>query len=260
MAQPVEPKSPDDPAKALLSRFAARRPPAERADDPSEADIDPADANAPRSTPAPAADPQANAATATPPPALETRAPDAPVEEAPPPAAEPEARVRRVEANEVRPAPDNTPSWQAAPSSSAVPARIDRPAPETPSGRKVPFWKRITLPRTPQAAAAPSIDRGPAPPNLEPILARLAALEKQLAANQVATESQLTRFEENITRLWELEDDLALNEVRERLALLEANQEEIADGLHAVGRKLVTLTVVLATGIAIGLAALSWLL
>ncbi|MAJ62071.1 MAG: hypothetical protein CBC48_20340 [bacterium TMED88] len=260
MAQPVEPKSPDDKATALLSRFAARRPPAEHANDPIEADIDRADANAPRSVPASAVGPQANAATVNPPPALETRAPDACDEEAPPPPTEPGASVRRIEANEVRPAPDNAPSWQAAPSSSSVPARMDRPAPESASGRKVPFWKRITLPRTPQAAAAPSIDRGPAPPNLEPILARLAALEKQLAANQVATESQLTRFEENITRLWELEDDLALNEVRERLALLEANQEEIADGLHAVGRKLVTLAVVLATGMAIGLAALSWLL
>ncbi|MCH2187465.1 hypothetical protein MK280_16555 [Myxococcota bacterium] len=257
MAQPVEPKSPDAEATALLSRFAARRPPETRGDDRIETDVERAHLDAPLSEPAPAAATQAEAAPAAPRPTRETSAPD---QTSPRTHADPQASFRRVEANEVRPAPDKASSWQAAPSSPSVPARMDRPASETPSGRKVPFWKRIALPRTPQPAAAPSIDRGPAPPNLEPILARLATLEKQLAANQVATESQLTRFEENITRLWELEDDLALNEVRERLALLEANQEEIADGLHAVGRKLVTLAVVLATGMAIGLAALSWLL
>ena len=41
---------------------------------------------------------------------------------------------------------------------------------------------------------------------------------------------------------------------RERLALLEANQEEIADGLHAVARNLSIIAVVLA--LAVGAASL----
>jgi hypothetical protein len=51
----------------------------------------------------------------------------------------------------------------------------------------------------------------------------------------------LEQFEENLTRLWELEEKLAQAEFRERLALLQANQEEIADALHTTGRNLIVL-------------------
>ena len=44
------------------------------------------------------------------------------------------------------------------------------------------------------------------------------------------------------------------------MALLEANQEEIADGLHAVGRNLVVLSIVLAAAVVGGLAAVGLLL
>jgi hypothetical protein len=118
---------------------------------------------------------------------------------------------------------------------------------------KLPFWKRIALPRPLVQATQAATGRSP---SLEPILARLGALEKQLAANQSATETHLERFEENLTRLWELEEQMALTEVRERLALLEANQEEIADGLHLVGRNVSILAIVLAIAVAATLLGL----
>ena len=167
---------------------------------------------------------------------------------------ESEPVLRRLEPSEVRDGSLQDERWQ----QSALPAL--KPTPQDKSGsRKVPFWKRLTLPRSPSVSPPPQFEASPTP-NLEPVLARLAALEKQLAANQVATENQLTRFEENIIRLWELEDDLALTEVRERLALLEANQEEIADGLHAVGRNLMILTLAIGGAVLAGLALLALLL
>lgn len=171
-----------------------------------------------------------------------------------------EEPVRRVEASHFD-SPERVESRWAR---EIVPSSRPRTDDDSP-GRKVPLWKRIALPLVQSAAAATQGERAktaPAsrPASLEPVLTRLSALEKQLAANQSATEGQLARFEENITRLWELEEQLTLTEVRERLALLEANQEEIADGLHAVGRNLVLVAVVLAAGIAAGLLALGLLL
>ena len=167
---------------------------------------------------------------------------------------ESEPVLRRLEPSEVRDGSLQDERWQ----QSALPAL--KPTPQDKSGsRKVPFWKRLTLPRSPGFSPPPQFEASPTP-NLEPVLARLAALEKQLAANQVATENQLARFEENIIRLWELEDDLALTEVRERLALLEANQEEIADGLHAVGRRLTILSLTIGGAVLAGLAGLALLL
>jgi len=190
-------------------------------------------------------------ALAQPAQALDEREPAGDTPGGDPPAAEP---VRRVEASEVQDAPSD-PGWSAP----VVPARTEPGPDHAPGGKKLPFWKRITLPRAPgpQPAARTEAAR---PPSLEPVLARLNALEKQLAANQAATENQLTRFEENITRLWELEEQMTLTEVRERLALLEANQEEIADSLHTVGRNLAWLAVVLAAFLAGALAGLSLLL
>ena len=78
--------------------------------------------------------------------------------------------------------------------------------------------------------------------SLDPVLNRMLALEKQIAANQSATEIRLEQFEENLTRVWEREEKLAQAEFRERLALLQANQEEIADALHTTGRNLIVLS------------------
>jgi len=124
---------------------------------------------------------------------------------------------------------------------------VSSPPAEAGRREKVPFWKRIVLPRPIAQATQAATGRSQ---SLEPILARIGALEKQLAANQSATEIHLDRFEENITRLWELEEQMTITEVRERLALLEANQEEIADGLHVIGRNVSILAIVLAIAVA----------
>jgi hypothetical protein len=127
-------------------------------------------------------------------------------------------------------------------------------APDPPKQERVPFWKRIALHRP----ATSSASNEPRMPSLEPIQLRLLGLEKQIASNHSATQARLNTFEENITRLWELEDQLALTEVRERLALLEANQEEIADGLHAIARNLTVLAAVL--GVSVVAASMGLLL
>ena len=128
---------------------------------------------------------------------------------------------------------------------------VGRPAEPASEPERVPFWKRIALPRGPSTAKPPHA--GP-PPNLDPILARIKQLEEAMTTHQAATLGRLDSFEENITRLWELEEQMTLTEVRERLALLEANQEEIADGLHAVARNLSIIAIVLA--LAVGAASL----
>ena len=91
-------------------------------------------------------------------------------------------------------------------------------------------------------------------------MTRIGALEQQISANQATTLSRLENLEQNITRLWELEEQLTLTEVRERLAVMEANQEEIADGMHAVARNLAYVAVVLALAVAAGVFALGVLL
>lgn len=105
--------------------------------------------------------------------------------------------------------------------------------------KRASFWKRITMPRN-------QPETGENPPDvhlsLEPVLDRMLALEKQIGANHSATEVHLQEFEEKMTRLWEAEEKLAQAEFRERLALLQANQEEIADALHTTGRNLLVLS------------------
>ena len=123
--------------------------------------------------------------------------------------------------------------------------------------KRTSFWKRITTPRTQsEPAGAPP----PAPISLEPVLSRMLGLEKQLAANQSATELRIEEFEENLTRLWELEEKLAQAEFRERLALLQANQEEIADALHTVGRNLTLLSVVVSIALVAAVLGVLFLL
>lgn len=125
--------------------------------------------------------------------------------------------------------------------------------------KRASFWKRLALPRLPEAPAPPAPQPAPTV-SLEPVISRMLALEKQIAANQSATELRLEKFEDNLTRLWELEDQLAQTELRERLAVLEANQEEIADALHTVGRNLVVLASFVGTALAAGVLGLLFLL
>jgi len=135
-----------------------------------------------------------------------------------------------------------------------LPSQLDaNPRPN----KRTSFWKRITMPRVHTEPA----DKPPSPPiSLEPVLNRMLGLEKQIAANQSATELRIEQFEENLTRLWELEEQLAQAEFRERLALLQANQEEIADALHTVGRNLTLLSVVLSTALVAAVLGLFFLL
>ena len=123
--------------------------------------------------------------------------------------------------------------------------------------KRTSFWKRITMPRVQTEPA----DTPPSPPiSLEPVLNRMLGLEKQIAANQSATELRIEQFENNLTRLWELEEQLAQAEFRERLALLQANQEEIADALHTAGRNLTLLSVVVSAALVAALLGLLFLL
>ena len=125
--------------------------------------------------------------------------------------------------------------------------------PEPANRERLPFWKRIALHRP---GAAPQ----PPPVSLDPVFARLDELEKQIAANRSAMLDRLNDFEENFTRLWELEEQMSLNEVRERLALLQANQEEIADALHSLTRHLSLAAWLLAAALAAGALAAGILL
>ena len=135
-----------------------------------------------------------------------------------------------------------------------LPSQLEAsPRPNT----RTPFWRRITMPRVQSEPA----DKPSSPPiSLEPVLNRMLGLEKQLAANQSATELRIEQFEKNLTHLWELEEQLAQAEFRERLALLQANQEEIADALHTVGRNLTLLSVVLSTALVAAVLGLLFLL
>jgi hypothetical protein len=151
-----------------------------------------------------------------------------------------------------------TPAHQAAPAAAATTTTDVGPmlpvatTPPPPKHEKVPFWRRITMQRT----GGPSLRGG----SIEPLVTRIAALERQISANQATTLSRLENLEQNITRLWELEEQLTLTEVRERLAVMEANQEEIADSMHAVARNLAIVAVVLALAVAAGVFALGILL
>ena len=151
----------------------------------------------------------------------------------------------------------------ATPASQSVVSLPALRAPEPPRKPRLPFWKRIALQRKPAAERAPAADApsvaAPAP-DLAPVLRQLASLEKQLQDSRVVQREQLKAFEENLTRMWQLEEQIALTEVRERLALLEASQEEVADGLHAVSRNLSILAAVLGLGLATAAFSLGILL
>ncbi len=177
------------------------------------------------------------------------------------------ARSRPAQKRGEEPTPSVRPVVRAEPPRAATAgARSDRarssgdmlPIPTTPEpgppGRgRLPFWKRIALHRPAPAPAAPAV-------SLDPVLTRLNELDRRIAENQRATLSRMNSFEENITRLWELEEQTSLNEVRERLALLEANQEEIADALHSLTRNLSLISLLIVLALAGGALAAGILL
>jgi hypothetical protein len=120
-------------------------------------------------------------------------------------------------------------------------------------GERIPFWKRVAMYRPETALTTPPAAA------VEAVAERMAGLEQRLSARDEELARRLDRFEENITRLWEIEEQMSLNELREKLAFIQANQEEIADGLHALSRNATFLTaalVLLAAGAALAVAAL----
>lgn len=126
--------------------------------------------------------------------------------------------------------------------------------PQSPPPRaeqRVPFWKRLSMTRT--AAPAPPPAAAISPDLLKPVLERIDHLTRRFEREQKALHERLDQFEHNITRLWELEEQMGLEEVRAQLAVIQANQEEIADGVHALARK-----VAIAGGL--GVAAIAGLL
>ncbi len=115
------------------------------------------------------------------------------------------------------------------------------------------FWQRIAA----RGGLARQADRGVATKtDIQPILERIDALESLLADGQKAS---LARSELHEEALRALETEVDLSDVRERLALVEAAQMEIADGLHALARNVMILVGLVGMA-AIGGAVAAWLL
>jgi hypothetical protein len=123
--------------------------------------------------------------------------------------------------------------------SAAQPPRADE---------KRPFWKRLSMSRS-AAPAPPPVAQVP-PDLLKPALERIDHLTRRFEHEQKALHERLDQFEHNITRLWELEEQMGLEEIRAQLAVIQANQEEIADGVHAIARN-----VAVAAGLGLALLA-----
>lgn len=107
------------------------------------------------------------------------------------------------------------------------PARLPAPAPEE---KRKPFWRRIGLTR-------PAAEDPPATA-LEPILARLAALESEFQARHANSEGRLARSERILRRLEERDRQVSLLKIRQRLDGLEIDQAEMEESLQAAQRSL----------------------
>lgn len=122
---------------------------------------------------------------------------------------------------------------------SRVPARHESPRGRDEGDKRRPFWKRLAMGR-PAPASDPS--HGSAkleiPPDLlKPAIERIDHLTRRFEREQKALQKRLDEFEHNLTRLWELEEQMGMEEIRAQLAVMRANQEEIADGLHNLARR-----------------------
>ena len=122
-----------------------------------------------------------------------------------------------------------------------TPPQLPMPGP-APEEKKKPFWRRIALTRP--------ASENPTTTSLEPILARLAALEREFQAYQRESEDRLARSERIVRRLEEHSRQVSLLEIRRRFEGLEIDQAEAEESLDAARRSL--------TGLA-GLAILALL-
>ncbi len=238
MAQPTDNASRfevSEPSEALpvpaLSRYARPRP--EAADD--------AKADASNTGTEPSADPRSEAPTSNP----ERRRLDPIVEAASEEWATDPSPPQDV--NEARP--------KAAPL--ATPAVRPDPAAPVEEGKRRPFWKRLSMVR-PQAEPAPPPPSVEIPKDLlKPAIERIDHLTRRFEREQKALHERLEEFEHNLTRLWELEEQMGLEEVRAQLAVMRANQEETADALHTLARRI---TIGAGAIVAVFGALLVWLL
>lgn len=143
------------------------------------------------------------------------------------------------------------------PDRSSLPALREQPQTQSPprAEEKRPFWKRLSMAR-PAASAPPPVASIP-PELLKPALERIDHLTRRFEHEQKALHERLDQFEHNITRLWELEEQMGLEEIRAQLAVIQANQEEIADGVHAIARNV---AVAAGLGVAVLGGLLLWVL
>ncbi len=109
------------------------------------------------------------------------------------------------------------------------PPQLSAPA-ATPGEKRKPFWRRIALTR-------PAAEN-PQPAGLEPIVARLAALESEFQARQADSEDRLARNERILRSLEERSRQVSLLEIRKRLEGLEIDQTEAEESLEAARRSL----------------------
>jgi len=118
-----------------------------------------------------------------------------------------------------------------------APALREAPARSHDDAKRVPFWKRIAMVRPHVETQTPP--RVEIPKDLlKPAIERIDHLTRRFEREQKALHARLEEFEHNLTRLWELEERISLEEVRAQLAVMRANQEEIADGLHTLARRI----------------------
>ncbi len=103
--------------------------------------------------------------------------------------------------------------------------------------KRRPFWKRLSMARPhaePQAPPTVEIPKD----LLKPAIERIDHLTRRFEREQKALHERLEEFEHNLTRLWELEEQMGMEEVRAQLAVMRANQEETADALHTLARRI----------------------
>jgi hypothetical protein len=121
--------------------------------------------------------------------------------------------------------------------------------PDGSSRAGISLWQRIAL-RGRQGLS--KTDRH------EILMSRLSELERQLAETRSAVESRITKLDQRLTQVWEVEEQLSyLLEIQEILTGLREHQRELADRVASNRRTLKLLVAaLLATAVAIAVLAL----
>lgn len=206
--------------------------------------------------------PQARASEPTPKgPAAETPSMDTPPPQPSPvarpldPIVQPASDEWATDPSPPQPVPGQRPAAERA--AGQTPAvREPHPRREDDASRRRPFWKRLAMARPlaePQSAPGGEIPRD----LLKPAIERIDHLTRRFEREQKALHERLDEFEHNLTRLWELEEQMGMEEIRAQLAVMRANQEETADALHALAKRV---TIGAGAVVAVFAAAVIWLL